>query len=43
MEVEFADESLDRLETDLQFVGGFDKERRQRIPQGDASYPGGDG
>jgi toxin HigB-1 len=25
MEVEFADENLDRLETDLQFSGGFDK------------------
>jgi proteic killer suppression protein len=25
MEVEFADESLDRLETDLQFTAGFDR------------------
>jgi toxin HigB-1 len=25
MEVEFADESLDRLETELQFTGGFDR------------------
>ena len=26
MEVEFADENLDRLETDLQFKGGFDQD-----------------
>jgi proteic killer suppression protein len=25
MDVEFEDDSLDRLETDLQFTGGFDK------------------
>ena len=41
MEVEFADENLDRLETDLQFDGGFDKEHRQGFSQSDASYQGG--